>query len=477
MKRIVTLFTVIILVVMMISAPAFAQNMADIWDGSIDTSWYDDNPTATSFEINTAKELAGLSKIVDDRIDSFSGKKITLMQDLDLASRDWNPIGSSSSNFEGIFDGNNYTISNITIVGETFLGLFAGLGIGGGILDLGLLNVNIATARYNAGGLVGGILDDATIKNCYIEGGNITSSGNNTGGLVGFTTSDIINSYADIEVSGGQNVGGLVGLTQNITILNSFAKGNISGNNYIGGLLGCAYNGVNIENSYATGTVTATGDNAGGLFGGRNPLYSTGTVNITNSYGNNANEEKGEGTNGNQYIVGSSGATLSQMRQPAFRETLSLGDVRYPFGIDANFSGGYPYIVTIPQIMSGDNQTIKQGDILVIETTSPHYDNAETEMITEVDGKAVALEMVSYEEGSTIMTLSGGYTSTLPVGTYTISIGNDEFGVARGTFAVIEASDEDEETAPQTGDNSNLLGMFLVMGASVMGFATVKKKK
>ena len=108
----------------------------DPWSGEIDTTWY--NTTSNSFTITTEEQLAGLGAIVGGMADgieqdSFAGKTITLASDLDLdglRGKAWYPIGyyfTEDNNgdgtvgdyyctvysFEGVFDGNNKTISNI----------------------------------------------------------------------------------------------------------------------------------------------------------------------------------------------------------------------------------------------------------------------------------------------------------------------------------------------------------------------------
>ena len=108
----------------------------DPWDGTIDTSWY--NTTDTQFTITTEEQLAGLGAIVGGMAegiaqDEFKDKTIILGADLDLGGlvgRSWLPIGyyftddknadgtlgdyyCTVYSFEGIFDGNGKTISNI----------------------------------------------------------------------------------------------------------------------------------------------------------------------------------------------------------------------------------------------------------------------------------------------------------------------------------------------------------------------------
>ena len=108
----------------------------DPWDGTIDTSWY--NTTDNEFTITTEEQLAGLGAIVGGMAegiaqDEFNGKTINLGANLDLGGlvgKSWLPIGyyftddkngdgtvgdyyCTVYSFEGTFNGNNHTISNI----------------------------------------------------------------------------------------------------------------------------------------------------------------------------------------------------------------------------------------------------------------------------------------------------------------------------------------------------------------------------
>ena len=63
---------------------ASASESSSVWNGSADTKWYDNSSDATEFYITTAEELAGLAQIVNKNIDSFEGKTIYLMNDIQL---------------------------------------------------------------------------------------------------------------------------------------------------------------------------------------------------------------------------------------------------------------------------------------------------------------------------------------------------------------------------------------------------------
>ena len=67
-----------------------------------------------------------LIKDIDDLIrfrdevnagNTYAGKTIKLANDINLGSEEWTPIGNSSNNFMGYFDGNDKTISNLAITG------------------------------------------------------------------------------------------------------------------------------------------------------------------------------------------------------------------------------------------------------------------------------------------------------------------------------------------------------------------------
>lgn len=144
-------------------------------------------------------------------------------------------------------------------------------------------NVNVAgSSNLNGGtgGLVGRIhlttgsgshfLSDSSAK------GNVIAPNaySGVGGLVGYIEQNgkqsiIQNSHATGKVEGAYLAGGLVGRLQKTNISNSFATGDVSGSSYGGGLVGDAYDKSVIENSYATGNVTANKPNnsIGGLVG------------------------------------------------------------------------------------------------------------------------------------------------------------------------------------------------------------------
>ena len=208
--------------------------------------------------------------------------------DADDAYPNWAPIGGSFR-YTGAFHGNNRTISNLTTSGGGNggnRGLFAELGAGSSVSNLGLVDVAVSSATSalgaRAGALAGANLG-GTVAAVYVRGGTVSAaSSNNTavaGGLLGYSDGSGVAKacYATAAVSGSAAtyayVGGLVGMSQS-AIEASYATGAVTASagtaGRIGGLVGRALSATSVvTNSYATGAVAATGSGhaIGGLVG------------------------------------------------------------------------------------------------------------------------------------------------------------------------------------------------------------------
>ena len=134
-----------------------------------------------------------------------------------------------------------------------------------------------STGAISGSSSVGGLVGEnrgGTITNCYVTG---TVTGNRyIGGLAGYSVDDyndavITGCYATGTVTGsGSYVGGLVGSNSSRNISNCHSTSLVIGNQYVGGLVGYndyAYNDTVITGCYATGTVTGSGNDVGGLVG------------------------------------------------------------------------------------------------------------------------------------------------------------------------------------------------------------------
>jgi len=193
----------------------------------------------------------------------------------------------SDNTVGGLVGANRATISNSYATGAV-----SGGSLSGGLVGWsnGTISNSYATGSVSRENQVGGLVGYSyagAISNSHATG-NVTGGGSSVGGLVGENISSTIsNSYATGRASGaGGNVGGLVG-TNYGAISHAYATGNVSGTGNLGGLigfnaggaggdggvdyqgavLGAAGSNTVITDSYATGTVTGTGDNVGGLVG------------------------------------------------------------------------------------------------------------------------------------------------------------------------------------------------------------------
>lgn len=183
----------------------------------------------------------------------------------------WTPI---SGLFTGTFDGNYYTIQNLSIsykTGINSLGLFEHVYTSGAVKDLNFsklyiyayTNLNIqagAVAAYNYG----------TISNCFVDDSskiNITASTSNVGGIVGLNAGGQITrcyNEGNIYATNSCNVGGIAGSNGlNGTISYSQNYGDIdmkfayTGN--AGGIVGLNSNEASVTRCTNLGTISFSG--------------------------------------------------------------------------------------------------------------------------------------------------------------------------------------------------------------------------
>ena len=277
-KIIVTTLLSLSLAVTFIPIDVFAINTVDTWDGTVDTSWYDNHENDSEYHITTAKQLAGIAKLVNDKTasKSFKGKTIYLDNDLDLAGYEWTSIGNGSNftrYFAGTFNGQYHIINNLshhTSENDFRNGLFGIVSSGGIIKNLQVINADIVS---NDDSLIAGVLADwvnaGTVENCYTSGKIENNNGYKfLGGLIGQCTAgtQIKGCASDTNVvstfSGDDcdTVGGLIGQWENSTadslITDCWFGGSVSCNNIysaVGGILGANFDfkgnpGVIIKN-------------------------------------------------------------------------------------------------------------------------------------------------------------------------------------------------------------------------------------
>ena len=329
-KKILSLLLSLCLVMTFVPMAAFAEDAQNInvWDGSIAAAFAGGTGTAEDpYQIANGAQLAYLASSVNNG-ETYEEKNFVLTANIDLNGLPWTPIANSFSDallggsdyrvFAGNFDGNGYTISNVSIGSEAapleadvfgFFGATEGkisnlnldtvsihgiakvasigavVGFAGGLvgssggsienchvtgltMDMSAPS-NVYAAAYWVGGLVGALDGTQLINECSVSGSITEKAGKGSiGGLIGelgkaakitYSRSDVtVNVKADYY--GGANVGGFIGKGNGKTdaetiIRNCYATGNVTGGAYTGGFAGGLW-GLNIKNCYASGNVS-----------------------------------------------------------------------------------------------------------------------------------------------------------------------------------------------------------------------------
>ena len=231
---------------------------AGAWDGKTQTEPQTDENGV--YQIGTGAELAWF--VAKSKDADVSG---VLTADINLGKYAWLNISSSK---KVVLDGADFEITGLNATA----GLFAQIGSNSYIHDLTIRGA--VSGKGSAGAIAGYASGTAPkIANCF-NYAVITSTGNNVGGLVGYTYQNaVIENCANFgAVTGGSSVGGIIG--------------------------GTVSNGSTITGCYNTAEISATGSKAGGIIGGTSSemtvasCYNTGKISGTAS-GGIAGEVKG----------------------------------------------------------------------------------------------------------------------------------------------------------------------------------------
>lgn len=216
--------------------------------------------------------------------------------------------------FMGRFDGQGFTISNVTVgsASAQYQGLFNNLS-GAAIKNLNLDNFVIDSLAF--GGTLAGIATNSSIKGVAVTNSTVTVHGNfgvyggaiagrfdksyayglsattttvtavGTGGgstsRIGGLLGDMFNSVLEQSSAGvlvstdATSVGGIVGFLSAATIKDSYSDSIVTGFSNVGGIVG---NGGDVYSVYSNASTTAT--NPAGLIGG---IAGSGTI-ISNSF-------------------------------------------------------------------------------------------------------------------------------------------------------------------------------------------------
>ncbi len=211
--------------------------------------------------ISTAAELAALNSNP-----FYLGNSFRLVADVDMSGIAFAPVGTAAKPFRGAFNGDNFTISSITInATNDYAGIFGFVDCNSQVRNLKVSNIAVnaasstyvgAIAGYNKGALincdvsdsvvigkngVGGIcgLNEWQIRYCDVTN-TLISGMSGIGGIAGYNRGGYIYlCTAATTLSGGDYVGGIAGSQDSLsTIFRCGSNSTLSGNDYVGGITG-----------------------------------------------------------------------------------------------------------------------------------------------------------------------------------------------------------------------------------------------
>lgn len=232
------------------------------YDFGLRTDGTEENP----YLINQIEDITRLAQNVNIG-NTFANIYIKQIKDLDFTNSKFTMIGMQAYPFQGIYDGDNKRIDNISITDTTETNKDNRMGFFRYISNATIKNLTLS-GNYNiindCGGFVGGAIGNCNILNChnYI---NITNSvsGFSAGGILGYInpSSNVLidNCSNNANITNIDNTGGLVGLVHSsvLTLTNGKNTGTVTAN-IAGGLVSKDNSGgatIIIRNSQNSGEV------------------------------------------------------------------------------------------------------------------------------------------------------------------------------------------------------------------------------
>ena len=150
--------------------------------------------------------------------DKWKGQKVSLVNDIDLAGKTW----PENNGFAGTFDGQGYSIKNLTIDGGSAVAFFSTVSTTAVIENIVFDNANVSGEHY-VGVIVGWEGNEtapATIRNCTVVNSTITcdtdaanDNGDKVGGICGYAVTLNITgcTVKDTTIKGYRDMGGILG--------------------------------------------------------------------------------------------------------------------------------------------------------------------------------------------------------------------------------------------------------------------------
>ena len=381
---------------------------------------------AEPFELKTADHLAWFRDYVNGGNTIACAKIADDVKEIDMSTvchkantatnteeLSWDPISNSYINrYQGTFDGNGKTISNLYInATSNFVGFF-GYAEKGSIKNITFDNAKVNSTGYHTGILAGYeelciIENIKTLANCSVEGKDYV------GGIAGRASGDIGNCENHAMVNGTNFVGGIVGdyresgksiiscanygvvtgtgnrvgsIAGNFgsgTIQNCANYGDITGADIVGNLIGDGYI-CNLNNVLGTGNVTATSADRAGLLVGRiQDSSSTASGILAYNSSSKLTINKIDQTGNAVKAIGKGSLTYPEKIKAFTAEQLNSGEVAYL--LNGSKSEGelvwYQKLGTdtYPVLVAEEGNTVYHGSFTCCDGTAASYSNSTSE--------------------------------------------------------------------------------------------------
>ncbi|WP_294845825.1 pectate lyase-like adhesive domain-containing protein [uncultured Gemmiger sp.] len=222
-------------------------NNGTITGGTFNTPMTGSGTESDPYQISTADQLKRFRDIVNGTGGQTPnrGACAVLTANIDLNNEPWTPIGpDTDSAYTGAFDGQGYTVRNLSITGD-----FKRAGLFGCVKDGSIRKLTVAgsvscTVDYGWCGGIAGCAERETIENCAsLCTISYTGKDARVGGIVGWvpnsSSSTIIRDCYNIgNITGGSDTGGICGFYLTGNIFNCYNVGEITGGEYIDNIAG-----------------------------------------------------------------------------------------------------------------------------------------------------------------------------------------------------------------------------------------------
>ncbi len=199
------------------------------------------------YQISSAAGMAWFTNEVNKNNNTFSGKTVKLIENIDLNNKLWEPVGQTgATQFLGTFDGNNKTISNLKVDTEYSFNQYTAAGLFGWLNSATVKNVTVENAVVSGTAYVGTIAGymegTCTIEGCKVINAKVSGNylksdneGDKVGGIVGYAGNKN-NLVKDCTVSGSaidavRDAGQVVGAAPEANVVNCSATSTTVVNN------------------------------------------------------------------------------------------------------------------------------------------------------------------------------------------------------------------------------------------------------